>query len=489
MATAPDRTAAPVHAPENLRHWVLQVAAHTRPDQIHWCDGSEAEYRELIRQMIASGDLLKLNPESFPGCHLHRSNPSDVARVEHLTFVCTEERDDAGPNNHWMAPAEARQKMDALFAGCMRGRTMYVVPYCMGPIDSPYSRCGVEITDSAYVAANMKLMTRMGAAALARIARDGVFVKGLHSIGELDPERRFIMHFPESLEIQSYGSGYGGNALLGKKCHALRIASWQARDEGWLAEHMMIVGVENPAGETHYIACAFPSACGKTNLAMLIPPASMPGWKVWTVGDDIGWLHPGPDGRLWAINPEDGYFGVVPGTNAKTNRQAFELIRHDTIFTNVALTKDNEPWWEGLDDGQAGIRLAGTALRSGERTCRAPEFALHGFSQAEPELFTDGRRAAGRADHGARVRRPPQDPRAPGVSGARLGPWRAGRRRHGFGDDGSSHRRCRCRAARSDGDEAVCRLQLCRLLGTLAVDGKAPQAAARCLSRQLVPAR
>jgi phosphoenolpyruvate carboxykinase (GTP) len=301
--------------------------------------------------MQGTGDLLKLNPQRFPGCYLHRSNPTDVARVEHLTFVCTEREEDAGPNNPWMAPAEARRRMGALFEGCMRARTMYVVPYCMGPIDSPYARSGVEITDSAYVVANMRLMTRMGAAALARIARDGGFVKGLHSIGELDPERRFIMHFPESLEIQSFGSGYGGNALLGKKCHALRIASWQARQEGWLAEHMMIVGVENPRGETHYIACAFPSACGKTNLAMLVPPASMPGWKVWTVGDDIGWLHPGPDGRLWAINPEDGYFGVVPGTNAKTNRHAYEMIRHDTIFTNVALTEDHEPWWEGLESG------------------------------------------------------------------------------------------------------------------------------------------
>jgi len=241
----------------------------------------------------------------------------------------------------------------------MRGRTMYVIPYCMGPIDSPYSRCGVEITDSAYVAANMKLMTRMGEAALRRIAREGHFVKGLHSIGQLDPERRFIMHFPESLEIQSFGSGYGGNALLGKKCHALRIASWQARDEGWLAEHMLIVGVENPRGETHYLACAFPSACGKTNLAMLIPPASMPGWKIWTVGDDIAWLHPGPDGRLWAINPEAGYFGVVPGTNAKTNLHAYEMIRHDTIFTNVGLTRANEPWWEGLDEGKPAFDWQG----------------------------------------------------------------------------------------------------------------------------------
>ncbi|MGQ0383671.1 MAG: phosphoenolpyruvate carboxykinase (GTP) [Gammaproteobacteria bacterium] len=359
MATAPDRFPAPAGAPVELRRWIEQVARRTRPERVHWCDGSEDEYRKLIRRMRASGDLHDLNAASFPGCYLHRSHPSDVARVEHLTYVCTEREADAGPNNHWMSPAEARGKMDALFDGCMRGRTMYVVPYCMGPIDSPYARCGVEITDSAYVAANMKLMTRMGAEALARIGQDPEFVRGLHSNGELDPERRFIMHFPEALEIQSYGSGYGGNALLGKKCHALRIASWQARQEGWLAEHMLLVGIENPAGETHYLACAFPSACGKTNLAMLIPPAFMKGWKVWTVGDDIAWLHPGPDGRLWAINPEAGYFGVVPGTNAKTNRHAWEMIRRDAIFTNVAVTDDNEPWWEGLDEGAPALDWQG----------------------------------------------------------------------------------------------------------------------------------
>ncbi len=351
MATAPDHLGSPTAAPGELRRWVEQVAARTRPERVHWCDGSDEEYASLLASMQDAGDLIPLNADAFPGCFLHRSHPSDVARVEHLTFVCTNQQADAGPNNHWMAPADARRKMDALFDGCMRGRTMYVVPYCMGPIDSPYARCGVEITDSAYVAANMRLMTRMGEAALARIAGEGSFVKGLHSIGELDPERRYIMHFPETLEIQSYGSGYGGNALLGKKCHALRIASWQAREEGWLAEHMLIVGIENPAGETHYLACAFPSACGKTNLAMLVPPASMPGWKVWTIGDDIAWLHPGPDGRLWAINPEAGYFGVVPGTNARTNRHAYEMIRRDTIFTNVALTADRQPWWEGLEDG------------------------------------------------------------------------------------------------------------------------------------------
>jgi phosphoenolpyruvate carboxykinase (GTP) len=331
-----------------LNQWVQEVAQLTCPDQIRWCDGSETERREVEALMVERGELLPLNQEAYPDCFLHRSHPSDVARVEHLTYVCTRHPDDAGPNNNWMAPDEARAKMAGLFEGCMRGRTLYVVPYCMGPIDSPYSRCGVEITDSPYVVANMRIMTRMGAPALARIEREGRFVRGLHSIGELDPERRFIMHFPEELSIMSYGSGYGGNALLGKKCHALRIASWQAREEGWLAEHMLIVGIENPAGETHYVAAAFPSACGKTNLAMLIPPATLPGWKVWTIGDDICWMHPGPDGRLYAINPESGFFGVAPGTSHKTNRNAVESLGHDAIFTNVAVTADNQPWWEGL---------------------------------------------------------------------------------------------------------------------------------------------
>jgi phosphoenolpyruvate carboxykinase (GTP) len=339
---------------ENLNQWVDEVVRLTRPDQVHWCDGSAAESRSLTDLMLARGDLLELNPETHPGCHLHRSDPRDVARVEHLTLICTRNEEDAGPNNHWMAPDDAHAKIDALFDGCMQGRTMYVIPYCMGPIDSPISRCGVEITDSPYVVANMRIMTRMGAPALARIEREGSFVKGLHSIGELDPERRFIMHFPEELAIKSYGSGYGGNALLGKKCHALRIASWQARSEGWLAEHMLIVGIENPAGETHYVAAAFPSACGKTNLAMLIPPEGYreAGWKVWTIGDDICWMTPGKDGRLWAINPEAGYFGVAPGTSQKTNPNALATIQHDTIFTNVAVTADNQPWWEGLPDGR-----------------------------------------------------------------------------------------------------------------------------------------
>ena len=335
---------------QSLERWVAEVAALTRPEKIHWCDGSEAEYSALKQEMLKEGILLELNQQTHPGCYLHRSHPADVARVEHLTFVCPPAQEDAGPNNHWMDPAEAHRKIDALFDGCMEGRTMYVIPYCMGPIDSPLARCGVEITDSAYVVANMKIMTRMGAAAQARIEREGIFVKGLHSTGELDPERRFIMHFPHELTIKSYGSGYGGNALLGKKCHALRIASHQARSEGWLAEHMLIVGIENPQGETHYVAAAFPSACGKTNLAMLIPPQGYreAGWKVWTVGDDICWMRPGADGRLYAINPEAGFFGVAPGTSESTNPNALKSISHDTIFTNVAVTADNQPWWEGL---------------------------------------------------------------------------------------------------------------------------------------------
>jgi phosphoenolpyruvate carboxykinase (GTP) len=297
-----------------LSDWVAEAAALTQPQNVHWCDGSKAEYDALVQQMLGDGTLVELNQGHYPGCYLHRSDPEDVARVEHLTFVCTTEPDDAGPNNNWQSPKQGKALMQECFEGCMRDRTMYVIPYCMGPIGSPYARCGVEITDSPYVVVNMYLMTRMGAAALARIEQDGTFVKGLHSIGELDPERRYIMHFPEELTIMSYGSGYGGNALLGKKCHALRIASYQARTEGWLAEHMLIVGVESPAGDVHYLACAFPSACGKTNLAMLIPPESHKGWKIWTLGDDIAWMQLGEDGRLRAINPEAGYFGVVPGT-------------------------------------------------------------------------------------------------------------------------------------------------------------------------------
>ena len=344
---------------QQLAAWVSEVASLTQPQDIVWCDGSDEEYQRMAELMLEQGTLSSLNSETHPNCFLHLSDPQDVARVEHLTFICSDNPEDVGSNNNYMPVAQAKQKMNDLYAGCMQGRTLYVIPYCMGPIDSPYSRCGVEITDSPYVVINMKLMTRMGQAALSRIEREGKFVRGLHSTGELDPERRFIMHFPEELSIMSYGSGYGGNALLGKKCHALRIASWQAQQEGWLAEHMLILGLESPEGETHYIVAAFPSACGKTNLAMLIPPEKYQDWKIWTLGDDIAWLHLDDEGQLRAINPEAGYFGVVPGTNAKTNRNAFDMIQQNTIFTNVGTTADNQPWWEDKKVGKPSVDWKG----------------------------------------------------------------------------------------------------------------------------------
>jgi phosphoenolpyruvate carboxykinase (GTP) len=332
-----------------LEQWVNETARMTRPQQVVWCDGSQAEYDGLIERMLDDGSLMRLNQEAYPGCYLHRSHPSDVARTEHLTFICSRERADAGPTNNWMPPQEAHEKVGKLFDGSMQNRTMYVVPYIMGPVESPYSKVGVEITDSPYVAASMRIMTRMGKVALDRLGASDDFVPGLHSIGDLSPERRFILHFPEERLIWSIGSGYGGNALLGKKCLALRIASVMARDQGWLAEHMLILGLEDPAGEVTYMAAAFPSACGKTNLAMLVSPLERLGYKVWTVGEDITWMQPGPDGRLWAINPEAGFFGVAPGTSSKTNSNMMTAIRHNSIFTNVAVSPHGEPWWEGMD--------------------------------------------------------------------------------------------------------------------------------------------
>ena len=351
---------------KELQSWIEEVSKMTKPENIYWCNGSKEEYEEFIQKMLETGDLMQLNEETFPNCYLHRSDPSDVARVEHLTFICTEDSEDAGPNNNWMDPKEAHEKLDDLFENCMEGRTMYVIPYCMGPIGSELSRCGVEITDSPYVVANMYLMTRMGDEALARIEREGGFVKGIHSTGDLDPEKRFIMHFPDEKIIRSIGSGYGGNALLGKKCHALRIASYQALEEKWLAEHMLIVEIENPQGEIFNIAAAFPSACGKTNLAMLIPPDEYKGWKVRTIGDDIAWLHMDDAGQIWAINPEAGYFGVVPGTNEDDNENAYKAIQSNAIFTNVGLTDNNEPWWEGRKDGNPVIDWKGDRIEQGE---------------------------------------------------------------------------------------------------------------------------
>jgi len=333
-----------------IRKWVDDVAAMTRPDRILFCDGSDSEKDELIQESLKSGELIELNQQKMPGCYLHRSAPHDVARTEHLTFVCTEVKEDAGPNNNWMAPADATAKLTPLFAGSMKGRTMYVVPFLMGPPGSRFSKVGVEITDSKYVVLSMRIMTRVGQPALDHLGSSDEFTRCLHSLGDLSPERRFIMHFPEQNTVWSIGSGYGGNALLGKKCMALRLASWLAKKEGWLAEHMLILGLQDPQGKMHYVGGAFPSACGKTNLAMLLPPKTMPGWKTFTVGDDIAWMRPGSDGRLWAVNPEAGFFGVVPGTGHKTNPTAFDMIQRDTLFTNVALRPDGTPWWEGHDD-------------------------------------------------------------------------------------------------------------------------------------------
>ena len=346
---------------EALDRWVREIAAHTRPDAVHWCNGTEAEARALEVDLETDEQLVSLNAERYPHCFLYRSDPSDVARTEHLTFICTDHARDAGPTNNWMSPTEARERVWPLFRHSMNGRTMYVVPYLMGPEGSPYSRVGIELTDSRYVALNLRLMTRMGRVALKLLEATDDVVLGIHSLGDLSPDRRYICHFPKTRTIWSIGSGYGGNALLSKKCHALRLASVQAAEQGWLAEHMLIVGLTSPTGVTHYVAAAFPSACGKTNLAMLVP--TLPGWRVETIGDDICWMHPGSDGRLWAINPEAGMFGVAPGTSMRSNPNAMRALHHDVIFTNVALRKDGTPWWEGMGE-ETGTQLTDWRRRS-----------------------------------------------------------------------------------------------------------------------------
>ena len=346
-----------------LQQWIEEMVELCRPDQIVWIDGSEKQKKVLEKEAISTGEMIGLDEKKWPGCLYHRTAKNDVARTEDLTYICTSKKEDAGPTNNWMKPAQAYEKAGEYFRGAMKGRTMYVIPFAMGPLGSPFTKIGIELTDSIYVVLNMLIMTRAGRDVLEQLGDSSDFTRGLHSKADLSLDKRLILHFPEDNTIWSVGSGYGGNVLLGKKCLALRIASWFGRSEGWLAEHMLIMGIEDPAGKIDYIAAAFPSACGKTNLAMLIPPEHLrkQGYKVWTVGDDIAWIRPGDDGRLWAINPETGFFGVAPGTNARSNPNALATIRRDTIFTNVLITGDGDVWWE---DGEGEAPGAGTAWDS-----------------------------------------------------------------------------------------------------------------------------